>query len=567
MNRRAPLLLVLAGCLSLLGGISTAAVQAYAATQTSTPIPIIGRVVDQDGNPVEGATVRVQTEKGSTTTLADGDFILFTRADSKPVTVSAWKEGYYCALQAGVRPGLTIPDLVLRQYQLNDNPDYIWVPPTGNNSCYSCKPAVTEVWLNNDAHGESAKNPRFLSLYYGTNLAGKASPPTRYVDVKDYGLMPLPPDPDKPYYGAGYKLDFPESNGNCGSCHIPGAALADPYGVDPKSVTGTDTSGIHCDFCHKIADTSVPVNSLPDPGMPGVLSLDVRRPFPEDKTRYQLFFGTFDDDNVPMEDTKLPLLSESRYCASCHYGVFWDTLVYNSYGEWLTSSYSDPQTGKTCQQCHMPSPTVLDGETLSNVAPGKGGVERVPDTIHAHTFPGAASRELLQNSLTLTATAVRAAEGNLIRVDVRLNNDRTGHSIPTDSPLRQMILLVKAMDSKGNPLTLKQGETLPEWTGVGDPEKGNFSGLPGRAYAKILAEHWTEISPTGAYWNPTRLVSDTRLAALAVDDSSYQFAAPPSGPAIIDVRVWYRRAYKNLAQQKGWTDPDILMESTQITVK
>jgi hypothetical protein len=268
-----------------------------------------------------------------------------------------------------------------------------------------------------------------------------------------------------------------------------------------------------------------------------------------------------------MEDTKLTLLSESRYCASCHYGVFWDTLVYNSYGEWLSSPYSDPTSGRTCQQCHMPSPTVLDGKTLSNVAPGKGGVERDPDTIHAHTFPGAANQELLQNSLTLTVAAGRATEENRIQVEVRLNNDRTGHSIPTDSPLRQMILLVQAMDSRGKPLTLMQGDILPEWTGVGDLEKGNYSGMPGRAYAKVLAELWTEISPTGAYWNPTRLVGDTRLAALAVDDSSYQFAAPTSGSATIDVQVWYRRAYKNLAQQKGWTDPDILMESTQMIVK
>ena len=60
--------------------------------------------------------------------------------------------------------------------------------------------------------------------------------------------------------------------------------------------------------------------------MPGVLSMDIRRPFPEDEDRYQLFFGTFDDDNVPEEDTYLPLLEESQFCAPCHFGVFWDTV-------------------------------------------------------------------------------------------------------------------------------------------------------------------------------------------------------------------------------------------------
>ena len=128
--------------------------------------------------------------------------------------------------------------------------------------------------------------------------------------------------------------------------------------------------------------------------------MDIRRPFAADPDRYQLFFGTFDDDNVPEEDTNLPLLKESRFCAACHYGVFWDTVVYNSYGEWLLSPYSDPAYGgaATCQQCHMPAPTLLEGQPLTNVAPGKGGVERDPLTIHAHTFPGASSTDLLQNA-------------------------------------------------------------------------------------------------------------------------------------------------------------------------
>jgi len=562
-----PFILIIAGSLLVLGAITSHSRDKDKAIQTPTTTPYIGYVVDESGKPVEGATVRIQTEKGSTTTNLDGSFILFSHTDKQPVTISAWKEGYYCSSQENVEAGQVLPRLVLRKYQITDNPEYAWVPPEGTNSCYSCKPTVTQVWLNNDAHGKSAKNPRFLTMYYGTNLSGQTSPLTRYVTTQDYGRMPLPPDTSRPYYGPGFKLDFPESNGNCSTCHIPGAALADAYGVDPNSVTGVDTYGIHCDFCHKIADTSVKENSLPDPGMPGVLSLDIRRPFPDDKDRYQLFFGTFDDDNVPKEDTKLPLLSESRYCASCHYGVFWDTQIYNSYGEWLASSHSNPVTGRTCQQCHMPSPTILNGITITNVAEGKGGVNRDPDSIHAHTFPGAASQELLQNALTLTTSARRMENNNAIRVDVRLYNDRTGHHIPTDSPLRQMILLVRAYNSSGQPLTLIQGATLPDWTGVGNPEDGYYAGLPGKGYAKILSELWTGISPTGAYWNPTRLESDTRLPARTSDDSTYLFSASPSSPVTVDVQVWFRRAYRSLADLKGWKDPDILMESSRMIVK
>ena len=535
-------------------------------TNAARTSQISGFVLDQDGNPVAGALVRIQATSHATTSDRQGRFSLDGLEAGAALTVSAWKDLYYCAKQESVAPPAQDIRLVLHLYQTADNPDYAWVPPTGQNSCYSCKPGVTQVWLDNDAHGKSARNPRFLSMYYGTDLQGNRSPLTRYTQNLDYGRVPLPPDLSKPYFGPGYKLDFPDAAGNCAACHIPGAAVDDPYGVDPASVSGVNTFGVHCDFCHKVAAVRLDAQSgKPYLGMPGVLSMDIRRPFPQDTNRYQLFFGTFDDDNVPLEDTKLPLLAQSQFCAPCHFGVFWDTLVYNSFGEWLDSPYSDPKTGKTCQDCHTPSPTLLNGSPLTNVAPGKGGVERDLASIHAHTFPGAASQALLRNALSMTAAA-SLADGRLA-VDVRLTNDKTGHHVPTDSPLRQLILLVEAKDDQGKMLAQVGGDTIPVWGGVGDPARGYYAGLPGKAFAKVLAELWTEITPSGAYWNPTRLVSDNRLAAYATDLSQYVFNAPSQSDITVRVRLIYRRAYRALADQKGWNIPDILMAEDVIQVK
>jgi hypothetical protein len=295
--------------------------------------------------------------------------------------------------------------------------------------------------------------------------------------------------------------------------------------------------------------------------------MDIRRPFPEDPDRYQLFFGTFDDDNVPMEDTYLPLIAESAFCAPCHFGQFWDTVVYNSFGEWLASPYSDPnhEGARTCQQCHMPAPTLLDGQALTNVAPEAGGIERDPLSIHAHTFPGAASQELLQNSVTMTVEASRQSAQLVVRVAI--TNDRTGHHIPTDSPLRHLILLVQASDAQGNELTLMDGPTVPEWGGVGDPDLGYYARLPGTAYARILQELWTEVAPTGAYWNPTRVLSDNRIAAFATASSEYTFAASAGeGPITVEVTLLFRRAFVELMDQKGWEVPDILMEHEVVTI-
>jgi hypothetical protein len=521
-------------------------------------------VLDKDGQPVAGATVRIQATQHATLSDAQGGFILYGLQPGQPVTISAWKDLYYCAKQESVTPPARNIQLVLRLYQTGDNSQYAWVPPIGDGSCYSCKAEITQVWLDNDAHGKSASNPRFLTMYTGTNMEGHPSPLTRYTRG-DYGQIPIMPDFSQPYYGPGYKLDFPDSAGNCASCHTPSAAIDDPYGVDPTQLSGVDKFGVHCDFCHKIAAVKLDSQSgLPFPNMPGVLSMDIRRPFSEDKDRYQLFFGTFDDDNVPEEDTNLPLLSQSQFCAPCHYGIFWDTLVYNSYGEWVDSPYSDPITGKTCQQCHMPAPTLIYGQLLANVAPGKGGVERDPSAIHAHTFPGAASEELLKNALTMQTSA--QMQGDQVLVEVSLSNDQTGHHVPTDSPLRHLILLVEAKNEAGEALPLLEGGTAPEWCGVGDPLKGYYAGLPGKAFAKILVELWTGIFPTGAYWNHTRVVSDNRLAAFATDTSRYLFAAPQQGNVRITVRLIYRRAFRLLADQKGWEIPDILMEVQELVM-
>ena len=554
MKRRFTIVIVLA----FLAYFLLMSCNTYESIMHSTSGTISGEVNDSTG-PIAGATVRVQATRNETITDSEGHFTLTGLNDGITVTVSAWKHNYYCAKIEGVVPPSSGITLTLRDYQTNDNPKYEWMPPTGEESCFSCKAGVTEIWLKN-AHAGAAANLRFLTMYNGTDVYGNQSLPTRYGYSRDYGSFPLRPDMSQPYYGPGFKLDFPESAGNCAACHIPGAAMDAPYDTNPNFVVGADKFGVHCDFCHKVADVTLsPDNGLPFPNMPGVMSMDVRRPFPDDPDRYQLFFGTFDDDNVPEEDTYLPLIETSQFCAPCHFGVFWDTVIYNSFGEWLESPYSDPtfENAQTCQQCHMPAPAVLHGEEMKNVAPGNGGVERDPMTIHPHLQLGAMDKEFLQNAVTMTATARR--EGNTITARVEIINDNTGHHIPTDSPLRHLILLVQAIDGEGRSLSLLEGTTLPEYAGEGEPGNGYYAGLPGKVFAKILEELWTEVSPTGAYWNHTRLVSDNRLAAMATDTSTYTFSAIGGGQVTIEVTLLYRRAFKALMEQKEWDVPDIVV--------
>lgn len=489
---------------------------------------ISGVVVDEAGAPVAGATVRIQTTTNSTTSHLDGSFTLQGLSEGVPVTVSAWKDLYYCAKVEGVLPPASPVTLTLRLYQTNDNPAYVWEPPTGAISCYSCKVGVTQIWLDNDAHGRSGSNPRFLSLYNATDITGTAI------------ITP------------GYQLDFPGTAGNCATCHAAGAALDAPFTTNMNTLPELDQNfGIHCDFCHKVADVYLnPSNGLPYNNAPGVISMDVRRPF-TDTQNFQLFFGTFDDDNVPEEDTYLPLIEKSQWCASCHQFSFWGVPIYQSFKEWLVSPY--PSLGIECQTCHMPS----DG-VLTNVAPGAGGLERDPLTIHAHTFPGAASEALLQNTVLLTATT--QLELNSLQVSLTLTNTEAGHHVPTDFPGRQMLLLVEAHDSQANHLPLLSGSTIPTWG-------GEQASLPGKVYAKILQDVVSNEYPVVSYWKQTRLLSDNRLAAFESDSSSYLFALPPaSQPVTVTVRLLFRRSFIEDMDARGWGMADILMEEITVPV-
>ena len=157
-------------------------------------------------------------------------------------------------------------------------------------------------------------------------------------------------------------------------------------------------------------------------------------------------------------------------------------------------------------------------------------------------------------------------EGRELVVSILLVNDGTGHHVPTDSPLRHLILLVNVHDDEGNKMDQLEGETTPEWCGMGNRHEGYYGGLPGKAFAKVLEEKWTEVSPSGAYWNPTRVAVDNRLAAFAADSSQYIFAIPDERSIMVEVSLLFRRAYIELMDQKGWDLPDMIIHHRKIHI-
>jgi hypothetical protein len=488
-----------------------------------------GWVWDQQGGPVAAATVRVRATTNVTTSGSDGSFLLSGLTEGITVTVTAWQAGYYVAA-ADVVPPATSVTLLLRPLHTSDNPSYEWLSPDpaqGHElNCGNCHGPIMSQWENN-AHAGAVSNPRFSSLYNGTDISG----------ARDIG--------------PGFKLDFPETAGNCATCHAPAAALDAPFSTDMNAVRDDITSGIFCDFCHKIGGAFLnPASGAPYPNVPGVLSLDLRRPPDGD----QVFFGPYDD--VPDPDTYLPLMKESGICAPCHSFSFWGTPIYQSFDEWLASPYSEQ--GVTCQVCHM-APT---GQTHF-VLPEQGGLEHPPETIPSHLQPGASDEPLLQNTVSMTLTT-RQPAGSL-EVVVTITNTQGGHHVPTDHPGRNMILVVRAEDEAGHELRQLSGPVVPDWGGAGDAEN-DFAGRPGKGFAKVLRDATSGEWPVVNYWKPTFIVSDNRIAAQASDISSYRFTRPATGAARVLAELWFRRLFIDQVRAKDWETPDLLMASAETVV-
>jgi hypothetical protein len=484
-----------------------------AATPTAS---LSGTVVATGGSPVSGALVRIRATDNTTTTGPDGQFTLAGLTEGQQVEVTAWIGGYYIASEI-VTPSLTGVVLTLRPYHKTDNPDYEWADPSG---CDSCHPMLTPQWAAN-AHGGAISNPRFFSLYNGTDITGTAS------------------------VAPGYQLDFPGTAGSCANCHAPGAGVDGFSATDMNQVRGETTAGIHCDYCHKIGGIYLnPATGSVYPNMPGALSQRILRPPPGQ----DIFFGPYDD--IPDPDSRLPEMEQSQYCAPCHQFSFWGTPIYESYNEWLNSPYAGE--GVTCQACHMPP----NGDNYFAL-PEVGGLWHPAERIPSHLDLGIKDTAFMTSTVTMTVTA--DSVGSAVAVNVMLKNATAGHHVPTDHPGRHLILTVTALDSLGQPLLLVLGETVPYWGGA-------QAGLPGKAYAKVLKDILSGEFPVVSYWKQTLIASDNRIPALSSDSSSYTFAAPSSeGPVTVTAELRFRRSFQTEMDARGWDEADIVMAEETIS--
>jgi hypothetical protein len=478
---------------------------AMAARRVSRESPSIQGQVVNETDPVSGARLRIKGGAFFALSNRLGRFRL-RECPGPGVQITAAMPGYFINNAQADKRWIS---LQLKRLPAEDCDAYQWIDPGPDSAhpqnCANCHAEIYREWAA-DGHARAVTNRHFLNLYDGSASDGRT------------------------HVGWDLLAQHPDGAGVCNACHAPTAT----FELDLRRAAGVTARGIHCDFCHKVADVALENLGLTH----GRFALKLLRP-----SEGQLFFGPLDDVDRN-EDSFSPLYRESRYCASCHEGVVFGVHVYSTYTEWLASTAR--REGKQCQSCHM-RPT----GTFTNIAPGKGGVERDPATLASHRFPGA-QVDMLRRCLRVAATVVKLPDGVSIEMTVQANS--VGHRVPTGFVDRNLLLVVEAFDHAGRPLPLRSGPQLP-------PLAGPISGLPGRLYAKQLRD-FSGSSPA-AFWQADPDFVDTRLFPDQPDCSVFQFSREAE---LVRIRLVYRRFWHEVAQAKGWLDNEITLVDQALTL-
>jgi hypothetical protein len=520
---------------------------------------IQGRVTSVYG-PVENARVRIPGEEKYTLTDRQGQYMLQpAHVHFQGVKITAGKEGWFNNAQFAGPLGRA-QDIYLNPIYMNDNPDYRFISPV---TCFRCHTKLTRYW-DQSKMAHTTSNPKVLDMYYGTDAS------------QNNNVSP------------GYRLDNPNSNGNCAVCHAPSAVASSPWSQDLRSVLQsprTEWDGISCDYCHKIQKV------FPDKTKPSRMApIFERQSSPIGNSI--LVFGPYDDVVVPpMAASYSSVFNKGQFCAVCHghfkplekgktwdhgkiysasewkgFGLKDDTIlpIQTTFQEWKhwqdQLAQEDPNKGKKCQDCHMSWRKEMlpyDNYVVDGGARRMWGTYRSPKDIHPHHFDGGTQTQL-KTAVSMELDGKTA--GKKMDIKVYITNTNGGHWVPTGETMRSIMLVLKVVDSKGKPLKMLKGERLPGWTGKGKVEAGNYAGLPGSVFARVLEDDKGNLNVP--FWRATGIASDTRIRPKTTVTLSYEFLLEnPEDEPTAEAKLIYRPVMRPWVKSKKWHVEDILITS------
>jgi len=272
----------------------------------------------------------------------------------------------------------------------------------------------------------------------------------------------------------------------CLNCHSPIAARIGDVGLEKK----VSWEGVTCDYCHSIRE----------------VTFDERNPkavlnFGAVKT------GPLSDAVSKAHQTAYSAVhTSSALCATCHeYKDAAGFPVLTTYSEWKASRYW--KEGKQCQFCHM---SRVEGDVVDPRVARSSGAK-----INLHQMPGSHSLEQLNKAFKAQLNTAR--EGGQLRVTVDVENQTAGHCLPTGSPLRQVVMELRADSAGGQHFTER------------------------RIYARTVADqHGTVLMREPyAFLKAAKLVSDTRLAPGEKRTETFLFPIPKGSQTQVNATFWY----------------------------
>jgi len=272
----------------------------------------------------------------------------------------------------------------------------------------------------------------------------------------------------------------------CLGCHSPIAVQTGDLGLIKK----VSWEGVTCDYCHSIRDVTMTGGN---PRAQVEFSLVKSGP---SKEAASTAHGT----------AYSAVHTSSLACVVCHeYRNSLGFAVLTTYSEWKNSAYTGGE--QSCQSCHMyrvqgdvVDPRVKRGSHL---------------TLNLHEIPGSHSLDQLNKAIKAQLSAVR--EGNQVRVSVQVSNRGAGHDVPTGSPLRQLILEVRADRYDGKHF---RQERVYRRT-VADPQGTTLD-----------REHLV-------FLRGARVVTDTRLAPNETRKETFTFPAPQGVQTQVEATFYY----------------------------
>lgn len=472
------------------------------------------------GAPIPNAIVRIQATDTQTFADDEGRFH-FDQAPPEGARVVAGAVGYFYE-------GLGLPvdgpaTLVLEPVPYDPDAPIAGV---SSSECVGCHAAQHKEW-STSRMGRTAQNRWVYDMYNGTGTAGGMG---GFVYTRDGKHAEANPAAD------------------CAACHTP-MRWADSPGVALPTWEASKAQrleGVSCLACHNVAHVDMSKTHLPG--------------FHPDSVRVQrgalVRYGSLGDVDyhVPgrMRASYQPQLA-AELCSACHQdksdphndGRYDGVSSEPTFDEWKNSPYGDPESTsyQSCIGCHTSPVNAPRGSTIGPV------YSRPLGDLRSHDFHGT-TREYLQRALTLEVDAAR--EGDEVVVQVRVRNTGAGHHVPTGIALRHVIVRVDAT-LNGHTIAPIEGPRVHPLGGVGPADEGYFAGLPGRLYGRgdVDAQghapvFFTEAVGTGF---------DVRIPALGEDTLTFRYAyAEGAGPLQIDARAIYRRAWRALIDEKGWTE-------------